>query len=263
MTQQGAVPTSAADQPVKRAVFLVRDTVKATQSYTWRIWTNGTSFYLMPRYLPVSGFKVSLHGPRDAASKPLWKIAVDWEDRDAAIAAGGVALYAEEDYRHDFKGRTVRPGVRHAVRLRFPWKSFHRGSPPGPHPGNAKQIATSFHAVLRPPTQMQYLDVDIYVSDTGKPYWPHESDLIRDRAQVAWLVNDIGQHLTAVSWSHGLNYPTPETLGVLPAPTGPDDAIRAIGACVDRDLLWIQEQVGSRRVFDGRTFNIQWLLHDD
>lgn len=250
------------DQSVDKCVFLVRDSARGTQSYAWRIWSGGASFYIKPRYRPVGGFKVSLHGPREPHEKSFWKVAIDRRDRAAAARGGGVALHAEEEYLHRFLGRRVASGVRHVVRIRNPWNTFHRGSPSGPHPGNVKNadIPTSFHAVLPAPEQMKYVDVDIYVSDTGRPYWPRERDLIRDCAKVGWLTNQAGQHLTAVSWQHGFDLPSPAGLGVLPRPDDSSDALRVVGAYVDRDLLWVQEQVGSRRFFDGHSYTIDWGL---
>lgn len=106
--------------PRKKIVLLVQDQKRCTQSYSWRIWSGGTSFFVKPRYNPVAGFKVSLHGPRSGVTA-VWKVQMDWRDRDRAVAAGGVALFHGSDYREEFHGRKVAPGVRHAVRIRHPW----------------------------------------------------------------------------------------------------------------------------------------------
>lgn len=157
--------------PREKIVFLVRDPRRETQSYTWRIWSGGTSFYVKPRHPPVAGFKVSLHGPRDGED-PEWKVAVDWRDRDAAYAAGGRALQQGDEYKEVFRGRQVAPGVRLAARIRNPWTAFHRGSPcgPGPHDVRPGDHGRGFHCVIKPPAQVTFADVDVFVSDRG-PYW--------------------------------------------------------------------------------------------
>lgn len=240
----------SADTPREKIVFLVRDQPRRTQSYTWRIWARSDSFYVKPRYAPVAGFKVSLHGPR-AGGSGLWKVQQDRRDRDAAAAAGGAALHGESDYRVEFAGRHVRTGVRLAVRIRVPWTSLTRGSPSGPSPGNVKlrDHEAAFHGVLAPPAQMRFVDVDIYVSDRGQPYWPRERELDRDRAKVGCLVNDAGQHLTAVSFQRGLNSALPREPHEPGPPTGKADAVRGVGIRVVDELLWLDERIVSRQEF--------------
>jgi hypothetical protein len=235
--------------PRSKIVVLVRDPVRHTQSYTWRIWRGGTSFYIKPRWGPVSAAKVSLHGPRNGAPG-LWKIGVDWRDRDRAVASGGAVLYKGDTFRAEFVGQRVAPGVRWAVRIRNPWTGFHRGVPSGPHPGPVRDRDSreGFYGVIKPPQQMHYVDVDVYVSDDA-PYWPDLERLRRDNARVGWLVNDAGQHLTAISRHQGLKYLTPPAVGRLPSPTGPDDITRAISGKVFNEVLWLEEQIASRQVF--------------
>ena len=244
--------------PREKVVFLVRDPRRQTQSYTWRIWSSGTSFYIKPRHPPVAGFKVSLHGPRSPGDDSLWKVAVDWRDRDAASAAGGRAIHHGDDFKHVFHGRRIAPAVRLAVRIRNPWTTFHRGSPsgPGPHEVRSGDHGRGFHCVVKPPRQMAFADVDIYVSDRA-PYWPREEALILDNSKVGWLTNDAGQHLTAVSFQRGLQETTPAELTQLPRPTAAEDATRAVGAGIVGDVLWIDEQVTTKKAFDG-SYELVW-----
>ncbi len=142
---------------------------RVTGSYTWRIWSRGTSFYIKPRHPPVAGFKVSLHGPRRPGDDSVWKVAVDWRDRDAAAAAGGLAI-PYDDFKQVFHGRRIAPGGRLVVRIHNPWNTFHRGSPsgPGPHEVESGDHGRGFHCVVKPPRQMAFAYVDIYVSDRAR-----------------------------------------------------------------------------------------------
>ncbi len=72
--------------------FLVRDASHNVMGYCWRLWWGRTSFYLKPRYVPLPGLKVSMHGP-DARHGGLGGFKVDY-DHDAlpgARSAGGIA----------------------------------------------------------------------------------------------------------------------------------------------------------------------------
>lgn len=235
--------------PVRKIVFLVRDGQRCTQSYTWRIWSHGTSFYIAPRWVSLASFKVSLHGPR-GNSRSLWKIELDRTGEKAALAAGGAVIRRGAGSRLLFRGRNVAAGVRLAVRIRNPWTAFHRGSPCGPHPGDVrpKDVAISTHGVIRPPEQLRYVDVDLYVSENGRPYWPWEAELIRENAKLGWLVNDAGQHLTVAAFDRGLRDRTPKELE-LPRPSSDLDVTRAIGAHVLKNFALLDEQIASASAF--------------
>jgi hypothetical protein len=105
---------------------------------------------------------------------------------------------------------------------------------------------------------MTFADVDIFVSERG-PYWPREHALIRDNSKVGWLTNQAGQHLTAVSHQRGLQDATPSELTQLPRPTTPEEGTRAVGVGVVGDVLWIEEQIATKRAFDG-SYDIIWGL---
>jgi len=96
---------------------VVGDRETGKPSYDWRIWWHGPDFYVVPRYAPMSGVKVSLHGPRTEYLEPKFMVGIDHDAMLGASRAGGVAHFP--DGRLIFPGRAMAPGVRHVVRLRW------------------------------------------------------------------------------------------------------------------------------------------------
>ncbi len=237
--------------PVAKAVFLVRSAEHHTQSYTWRVWSKGADFYIKPRFKPVAGFKVSLHGPHphEGMTGSRWKIASDWRDLRSVLLAGGAFWRggSEDPFAYDFPGIEITPKIHHVLRIRNAWTTFAPGSPSGPNPGPAKEQATSTHAVARAPGFMRCGDIDFYLSETGRPYWPEPKRTADARSRLAWLTNTAGQHLTMVSWGHSaIDDPSPSTLQRGPAPRSNTDKTRAIATVIDdHGLLWIEEVVAS------------------
>ena len=227
-------------------LLVVGDRETGPWSYTWRIWANGTSFYVKPRTSAFSAMKVSLHGPdsRPHIGPPGNKIEVIGALVPDNVAGMRVGSWPEKGW---FPGRQVAPGVRHVVRLRFPWTLFGRGRPSAPNPGLLRRQYAGL--VAPPPPSMNVVDVDFYVSDRG-PHWPNERKARRDNACLGPLVNAAGQHLTAVSTKRSpFTVPGPDDL-VRPAPE-PHDAVRGLGMTSDPSgFLWVCEQWLSRRELD-------------
>lgn len=60
-----------------------------------------------------------------------------------------------------------------------------------------------------------------------------------------------------MSFQRGLQETTPAELTQLPRPTAAEDATRALGAGIVGDVLWIDEQVTTKKAFDG-SYRIVW-----
>lgn len=102
-------------------------------SYAWRFCAARTDFYLVPRYAPLSGAKISLHGPNETHETLFYKYGINRDGINRAIRAGGVT---NAPFRGlEFEGRFIEPGVRHVITLRWTPGLFKAGRPPAPNPG--------------------------------------------------------------------------------------------------------------------------------
>lgn len=212
--------------------------------YAWRMWWQRSSFYLVPRYAPMSGAKVSLHGPEEGNENGGFKLARDRAAMVRAEAAGGSVRGQQEALW--FSGRpTPIPGVTHAVTLRWTPGLFRRGSPNGP--GWDELKSGSLGLVVPAPAPGYAADVDIYVC-TGQPWWPNEDQARRANAVLGPIGNAAGQFLTAVSVRRSVkDKPTPSA-AIGPSPLSRKDFLRAIGAAVDDEgVIWQVEHWGSRK----------------
>ena len=245
MTADPVLEGHEGTQPPAALAFLVRDASRNVMGYCWRLWWGRTSFYLKPRYVPLSALKVSMHGP-DARHGGLGGFKVDY-DHDAlprARSAGGIAVAHPDMLPSWFAGQPVANGrAIHVARIRHPWLMFNRGAPSAPMPTAPKNDVVA--RVLPVPDQMCAVDIDLYVCP-GKPFWPNEAEVRADNAALGPLRNEAGQYLTGVVYHRSvLRYPAPEGL-LAGYPDGATDLVRGLGICVDQNVLWICEQSLSR-----------------
>ena len=222
--------------------IVVHDKTTKVTSYAWKIWWHRVSFYIVPTYAPLSGMKISLHGPDNLHPEPGFRIGVDRSGMERAKAAGGVSHGPEGGIW--FSGREMVPGVRHVISLRWTPGLFKKGVPSGPNPGEPRTIDSNL--VVPAPVQGFASDVDIYVCER-KPWWRDEEQARRDNACLGPLKNDADDYLTAVSVRRQLAVlPTPE-ITRLASPETKKDKVRAIGSGVHEDVLFLVEQWTSRR----------------
>ncbi len=196
--------------PPAALAFLVRDASRNVMGYCWRLWWARTSFYLKPRYVPLSGLKVSMHGP-DARHGGLGGFKVDYDQRalPGARSAGGVAVARHDMLPSWFAGQPVANGrAVHVARIRHPWLMFNRGAPSAPMPTVPKGDVVG--RVIPAPDQMYAVDIDLYVC-TRKPFWPNEAEVRAANAALGPLRNEAGQYLTGVVYHRSvLRSPAPE-----------------------------------------------------
>lgn len=132
--------------------FLVRDARRNVMGYCWRLWWGRTSFYMKPRYAPLAGLKVSMHGPDSRHGLPGFKVDFDRTALPGARLAGGLAVAHSDTLPAWFPGRPLANGrAIHVARIRHPWVMFHRGVPSAPTPTVPKGDAVAL--VVRPPEQ--------------------------------------------------------------------------------------------------------------
>jgi hypothetical protein len=198
-------------------------------------------FYVVPRYAPMSGVKVSLHGPKPGHPEPFFKVEIDRDAMLKASEAGGMAHFP--DGRVTFPGRVMAPDVRHVVRLRWTPGLFRAGRPPAPTPGAIRP--GSLGHVLPIPEGPYATDLDLYVCQ-GRPWWPMEWKARLDNACVGPLANLAGDYLTGVSVRSSLrDKPTPDAARIW-SPQSRKDAVRLVGMAVDNQgVLVLLEQWGS------------------
>lgn len=178
----------------KAIAFVVFSRRTGVASYGYRIWASNTSFYIKHRDIDL-GVKISIHGPDPRHDQPGFKFGIDGS---ATLLHDTNAWRFEEGARMGwFLGAKVRPGVTHLARIRFPWSTFEPGSPSGRQPTTSKEIGQ--HLVVRAPEPLFAADIDLYLSETGRPYWPDEEQARINNAAMGPLLNDAGQFLTAVS----------------------------------------------------------------
>ncbi len=220
--------------------FVVFSRQNRVASFGYRIWAMRTSFYIKNRDvdLPV---KVSIHGPDpDPRNRPGFKFAVDGVK---TLHHESTAWRFEDGARPGwFLGADAAPGVKHLVRIRFPWSTFEPGSPSGDQPTMSKSVGQ--HLLLSAPDPLKAADVDVYLSDTGKPYWPDEEQARIDNAIMGPLTNDAGQILTAVATHRSLwrDVATEELAELSRGHTGPLGRIIAVNGD-ETGFLWMREVI--------------------
>lgn len=180
------------------------------------------SFYLTPRWAPLTGVKVSLHGPDEVHPEPGYRIAIDRGAIVRAQAAGGVVGSPAEGLW--FPGRvTSEPGVRHVITLRWTPGLFRRGSLSGPNPNDLRPSAIGH--VVPAPAETCASDVDFFVC-RNRPWWPRGHQARADNACMGPLGNGQGGFLTAVSVRRRLRDKQTPVDARLPSPLSTNDKIR-------------------------------------
>lgn len=225
------------DKPtIDKIYFLVRDPARAQQSYTWRIWPGGTSFYVKSTYAEFSNMKISLHGPDPKHPGPVLKFGHD--SNAPPTRSGFVGL---STLPVSFRGKTskVERDVRHVMRFRHDWTMFHPDVPPAPTPKPLKKPDTTQAGVCPPPAQMWAVDIDLFLCEHA-PAWPNEKQAREDNATLGPIQNSAGQFLTGVVSHNPALETTPECV-TAPKPAKGDRILRGLGIGVHREILWINE----------------------
>ncbi|MDH6679232.1 hypothetical protein M2284_003448 [Rhodococcus sp. LBL1] len=241
-------------KPEKAISFVTRNKRNGVMGYNWRIWSTGTSFYIAPRYTPISNMKISLHGPdeREEIEGPVNFLYVDPRTTDRAEKAGGMSG-AQQEERTVFSGRKIAPGVNHVVRFRTDWDTFVRGRPSGPVPDESK--SSSLNGVADAPRFLRALNVDVFVSD-GKPYWPDEELARAKNAGLGPVTNKAGQSLTVnISDAYLMEDPDPFGYRALTDDELADSVRMVLAGPDETGLCWVCEKIAPRqRVKDGTIF---------
>lgn len=238
-TENPSAPGGDQTRPLEKVLFFVRDDATPRNSYTWRIWPGGTSFYIKSTAPGFTDMKLSLHGPRpeNPGPGPWLKVGPDNSvEKATGLAAGRWNLPIW------FAGREVRPNVRHCVRFRFDWTMFRQGVPSGPDPGEVRRPARAQAGVVRhAPAIGCALDVDLFVS-TGGPCWPEEARARPADALLGPIRNRAGQWLTGEIHERRLSR-TPTWEQVVAPPLGLKSiVVRGLGIGVDdKQVLWVNE----------------------
>jgi hypothetical protein len=170
--------------------FFVGDRTARIAGYAWRIGWNGTSFYIKPTWKPLSGLKISLHGPDPRHSEAVFLVGRDDSAGDIN-ANGGLFRDFSSGKRSSFCGAQV-AGTQSvlAVRFRSSWKLFKKGAASAPRPVDLKPKYAG--AYIQSPSPFHASDVDLFVTQ-GFPYWPNEAQARGDNACMGPLCNDANQ----------------------------------------------------------------------
>lgn len=176
--------------------FVVHDPETLISGYTWRLWWHQRSFYVTPRWTPMSGVKVSFHGADDMHPTAGYMAGIDVNAMERAHAAGGSTNLGPRRLR--FSGVEVEPGVLHVATFRWTFGLFRQGMPSGPNPDHLSPSARGF--LIPPPLPGVPSDVYLFISQ-GKPFWGRNEALSRkDNACVgSELRNENDEYLTALS----------------------------------------------------------------
>lgn len=198
-------------------------------SYAWTLWWHGVSFYITPRWAPLSGVKMSLHGPSAEHPRAGYRADIDRTAMVRARRHGGTAGVPTGGIW--FEGRpTPEEEVRHIVTLRWTPGLFRKGVPSGPNPNDLRPAAIGH--VVPAPAESYASDVDFYVC-ANRPWWPTERQARADNACIGPLGDGSGGFLAAVSVRRRLNDKQTPVRARLTSPLSRRDKVRAIGAAAD------------------------------
>lgn len=164
----------------------------------WRIWTQGTSFYLATRST-LKHLKISLHGPQRPGDGNFWKAGYD-AGYVRTHGKEGLLRYSSADVQDDskplvFDGKGLGAAARHAVRIRWVGDLFQTGAPTGTPPKRLKEYSQAW--LLPAPDVLHVAHLDFYVSQ-GQPWWPGGKTSRNRNARMGPLRNAADQYLTAV-----------------------------------------------------------------
>ncbi|TFV44880.1 hypothetical protein [Blastococcus sp. TF02A-35] len=241
----------AGDDDTRVIKFLVGSRRLGKFSYTWRIGSGGTSFYIKPLPAALQEIKVSLHGPDSARGLTGgYKIELDESAGSTQQDAGALTKLVNWPQRRWFGGHEVLPGVDLVVRLRFPWDLFDAQAVSAQPPPRGPR-AREFGGLIPTPARGHAADVDVFVC-RDEPYWPNEEQSRRDNANLGPIKNKAGQYLTAqVVHRHIEQEPSPVAGSAPVGPLGAPpvfDRLRGLGAAFDdtAEFLWLEEMWLSR-----------------
>lgn len=200
-------------------------------SLEWRVWAQGTSFYLTTRST-LKEFKISLHGPQRPGYDNYWKAGYD-AGYVKEHGKEGILRYASVTMQDDsralaFTGKSIGTAVRHAVRMRWVGDLFQPGAPTGTPPKRVKEYSQAL--VIPAPPVLQVAHLDFFVSQ-GQPWWPG-GKTGRDRdALMGPLRNAADQYLTAVpyrEWVIGPSSEVPDRSDPILLPPKLQDRVRGL-----------------------------------
>lgn len=229
--------------------FVVFNRANKIYSYTWRIGTSGTSFYLKARAKPLGAVKISLHGPdpRPNLAPPGFKLAIDQSALPGVAAAQGAFVGLEPGQDIWFPGRAVTTKVTHVITFRYTSDLFKADVPSAPNPGTFDE-GKERGIILASPQVLKTAEVDVFISH-GAPFWQNSLQAFKDNACFGPIRNKAGQFLTCESMRRPI-----EALPDMakPKPLSIEDRTRGIEAYIDsRGVLQIQELWMSRSFITG------------
>jgi hypothetical protein len=164
----------------KPYIFLWADRSTGRCSYSWRIGTRSTSFYLKPTLPSLSAIKISFHGPDERHAAPGFKVSTDRSATELATAAGGRVLGVETPQW--FPGADIGDGSRRVVRFRMTPNLFTTGTPAAPWPTKSLKLGSQ-GLVIPPPIGEWVSDVELFITE-GHPHWPDEDEARKGSPRV-------------------------------------------------------------------------------
>lgn len=231
--------------------LMATDDGTAIDSWHWLIESSTTSFYVKSLNQALEGAKVSIHGPDDShLGEDHFRFdllrtdgkALDQKAADKAARAGGRWLTDPSEMPHYFTGRRINDHVKLVVRFSTPWVVFVSGSPPAG--GSRWPKAKALKGLVPVPKKDRVRHIDLYLSTSGEPYWPHDKHLLTAaRAGLGFVTNSLGWKLSAVVTDGAMNEET-DPVGDLRGDTPLAQCRRGLAAWVDETgLLWLCETV--------------------
>lgn len=227
--------------------FMATNDGTAIDSWHWFIEWTTTSFYIKAISVAAQLLKVSMHGP-DPRPQHVGKahFRVDQErsnqDRAARAAeAGGRWLYGTDHLPMFFEGQQINEHAKLIVRFSTGSDLFLPGAPPaGP---SDWPIETGMKGLVPLPTEGQVRHIDIFLSDSGQPYWPDPDKVRATQSGLGYIRNSLDWCLSAVVFDRPTDYipdPVDDARGDVPV----DKCDRGIVPFVDdTSLLWLSEKL--------------------
>ncbi|MFC9250000.1 hypothetical protein [Amycolatopsis thailandensis] len=227
--------------------FVVDDNQTNVVSFCYRVWAAGTSFYIKTRNLDLAT-KISVHGPDPHhGGSGGFKLGLDASAANTAHETHGWRFEPGASLGW-FPGVGLGDGITHVARFRIPWSTLQRGAPSAPWPTTSSSIGR--HCRVAAPPVLYAADIDLYLSDNGKPYWPDVEQRHRDNSAMGPLTNKAGQILTAASthrclWQDPGTAEDEATTRKFSGPRG-----RSLSTNLDESgFLWIREVVAPVSMF--------------
>lgn len=226
---------------------------KPPLSYTWRIWSGGSSFYMKSSILGMKHLKLSVHGddPRHPGGGG-YKLAMDTEESwRAALASGEMFGRLDGTWPIWFPGSRITDDATLVARLRWTYEAVSRLGP-APAPAALKNGAKGL-AVRPPPEPGTAVDLDLIVSRSS-PHWINEKAARADDACMGPLRNSrAGLWLTGTAVRRFVPHAPHPTSSLGPRPKDRTDQLRGMAAAVDESgFLWMIEHRVSKSAGQAR-----------